>query len=58
MSAKTLSGRVLGLSLVSSNIMCLYGHFRYHWKEDRISNTLITKLSAQCSEKREKSYGN
>ena len=47
MSAKTLSGRVLGLSLVSSNIMCLYGHFRYHWEEDRISNTLITKLSAQ-----------
>ena len=37
MSAKRLSGRGLGLSLVSSKKMCLYRHFRYCCKEDRIS---------------------
>ena len=35
------------LSLVSSNIMCLYRYFRHHWKEDRICNTLITKLGKE-----------
>ena len=32
--------------------MCLYRHFKYQWKEDRISNTLITKLSAYWKEKK------
>ena len=42
-SAKHLSGRGLGLSLVSSDKTGLYRHFRYVWKEGRISNTLIIK---------------
>ena len=46
----------LGLSLVSSNKMCLYRNIRYHWKEDRIRNTLITKLSPLWKGK--KSYRN
>ena len=49
-TAKHLSGRGLGLSLVSSNIMCLYRHPRYYWKEDRICNTLIIKLSEYWKE--------